>query len=133
MGSSMGPQPLFSWIHLSDIHIGHGGVTHVEDQKLVLDALRRDVERMRENGAPQPDAIFVTGDIAFSGACLGQDEYTRDFAELHASCGVLRDALSMADQAVEFANRSGEAFYIMGSASTTAATASWRSLRRASP
>lgn len=60
----MGSQPLFGWIHLSDTHIGHGGVTHVEDQRLVLDALRRDVERMLESGVPQPDAIFVTGDIA---------------------------------------------------------------------
>lgn len=75
--SGVASHPLFSWIHLSDIHIGHGDATHVEDQKLVLGALRRDVEHRLAFGAPQPDAIFVTGDIAFSGGCRTPDEYTR--------------------------------------------------------
>lgn len=75
--SSVGITPLFSWIHLSDIHVGHGDATHVEDQKLVLGALRRDVEHRLASGTPRPDAIFVTGDIAFSGACRTPDEYTR--------------------------------------------------------
>jgi tetratricopeptide (TPR) repeat protein len=73
----MVPHPLFSWIHLSDIHVGHGDATYVEDQKLVLGALRQDVEQMLASGVPPPDAIFVTGDIAFSGACRTDDEYTR--------------------------------------------------------
>lgn len=73
----MGPQPRFSWIHLSDIHIGHGDATHIADQKLVLSAICSDIERMLTSGVPQPDAIFVTGDIAFSGACRTSDEYTR--------------------------------------------------------
>ncbi|WP_158627612.1 metallophosphoesterase [Corallococcus sp. AB038B] len=70
-------RPFFSWIHLSDIHVGHGDATHIEDQKLVLGALRRDVEVMLASGVPRPDAIFVTGDIAFSGACRTPDEYMR--------------------------------------------------------
>lgn len=73
----MEAHPLFSWIHLSDIHVGHGDATHVEDQKLVLGALRSDVQQMLASGMPRPDAIFVTGDIAFSGASRHDDEYTR--------------------------------------------------------
>jgi type I restriction enzyme M protein len=60
--------PLFSWVHLSDIHIGHGGASHQWDQRLVLAALRRDIaELAQQPDFPRPDAILVTGDIAFSG------------------------------------------------------------------
>jgi predicted MPP superfamily phosphohydrolase len=59
---------LFSWIHLSDIHFGHGAPSDRYDQKMVLRRLRRDLDDARGEGAPQkPDAILVTGDIAFSG------------------------------------------------------------------
>jgi 3',5'-cyclic AMP phosphodiesterase CpdA len=64
------PGPLFTWIHLSDIHFGHGAPSHQYDQKLVLARLQRDLDDARgEPGGPpqKPDAIFVTGDIAFSG------------------------------------------------------------------
>src|SRR5271165_2007872 len=69
---------LFSWIHLSDIHFGHGAPSDKYDQKLVLARLRRDLTNVRrENGGPPsaPDAIFVTGDIAFSGGGKSPDEY----------------------------------------------------------
>src|SRR5262245_39196481 len=66
---------LFGWIHLSDIHFGHGDAGHGWDQELVMSALRRDIA-----SKPAPvrvDAVFVTGDIAFSGAGLSADEYDR--------------------------------------------------------
>jgi|GEM_PF-25845 len=68
-GSKERPQgPLFSWVHLSDIHIGHGGAGHRWDQKLVLAALQRDIaDQTKHHGLPHPDALLVTGDIAFSG------------------------------------------------------------------
>jgi type I restriction enzyme M protein len=67
--------PLFSWVHLSDIHIGHGGAGHQWDQKLVLAALRRDIaEQAKQPDLPRPDAILVTGDIAFSGQRTQYDE-----------------------------------------------------------
>jgi predicted phosphodiesterase len=54
-----------TWIHLSDIHFGHGDAEHGWDQKLVLQVLRDDlVEQCRQH---RPDLLFVTGDIAFSG------------------------------------------------------------------
>ncbi len=73
----MSPSALFSWLHLSDIHIGHGGATHVADQELVLGALRDDVKEQIGAGVPKPDVVLVTGDIAFSGACVAKDEYDR--------------------------------------------------------
>lgn len=75
---------LFTWIHLSDIHIGHGGASHEADQELVLGALRKDVEERSKVGVPQPDAILVTGDIAFSGGCVASDEYARASRWLHS-------------------------------------------------
>jgi 3',5'-cyclic AMP phosphodiesterase CpdA len=67
---------LFSWIHLSDIHIGHGNAAHGWDQKLVLKALRDDVAKLvGEGSVPRPAAMLVTGDIAFSGATRKPTEY----------------------------------------------------------
>jgi hypothetical protein len=63
-------KPLFRWLHLSDIHVGHGDAAHGLDQRLVLDSLRRDV-------SGSADAILVTGDVAFSGADRSATEYTR--------------------------------------------------------
>ncbi|MBC7974724.1 MAG: metallophosphoesterase [Myxococcales bacterium] len=59
--------PLISWLHLSDIHLGHGDAGHGWDQALVLDALRRDLAAVVAMAGTTPDAILVTGDIAFSG------------------------------------------------------------------
>lgn len=69
------PQVLFSWIHLSDIHFGHGDTEHRWDQKLVLDQLKQDFPKIRNAGAPAAEAILVTGDIAFSGAGRSPNEY----------------------------------------------------------
>lgn len=58
---------LFSWIHVSDLHFGHGDAAHGSDQALVAANLHRDVAALLWQGAPAPNAILVTGDIAFSG------------------------------------------------------------------
>lgn len=71
----MSDETLFGWIHLSDIHFGHGDAAHGWDQDLVMAALRRDIAQK-----PAPvriDAVFVTGDVAFSGAGRSPDEYER--------------------------------------------------------
>jgi 3',5'-cyclic AMP phosphodiesterase CpdA len=71
-------ETLFAWIHLSDIHMGHGGAGHIEDQRLVLAMLCDDIVRLMGTGrVPRPDAILVTGDIAFSGNCVSNTEYER--------------------------------------------------------
>jgi predicted MPP superfamily phosphohydrolase len=70
-------KPLFTWIHLSDIHFGHGDAEYGCDQQLVLQALHDDlVEQGRRH---PPSAIFVTGDIAFSGK---SEQYERALAWL---------------------------------------------------
>lgn len=63
---------LFSWLHLSDMHFGHRDIKHRWDQKLVLEALHRDILQLDSFGIPKPETMFVTGDIAFSGAA---DQY----------------------------------------------------------
>ncbi|APR86272.1 Hypothetical protein A7982_11621 [Minicystis rosea] len=85
---------LFSWIHLSDIHIGHGDAAHGWDQKLVLKVLHDDVEHLIAGGrVPPPRAVLVTGDIAFSGATRSRKEYAdaREWlASIAAAAGVTK-------------------------------------------
>jgi Calcineurin-like phosphoesterase len=67
-------EPLFTWVHLSDIHIGHGDASYGLDQQLVLAQLKEDIKEAIQDSLteylvpiPKPDAFFVTGDLAFSG------------------------------------------------------------------
>src|SRR2546423_13439332 len=76
---------LFTWVHLSDIHIGHGDASYDWDQQLVLAELKRDIAKIAGGVAnrsteydpplPPPDALFVTGDLSFSGADRNPNEY----------------------------------------------------------
>lgn len=60
--------PLYSWIHLSDIHFGHGSPAWKVDQSDVVDKLLGDVRTTLDMaGVTSPDAVLLTGDIAFSG------------------------------------------------------------------
>ena len=58
---------LFSWLHLSDLHANHGSAEHWQNQQRILSALVQDIPRAIERGAPRPEVVLVTGDIAFSG------------------------------------------------------------------
>ncbi len=71
----MSDETLFGWVHLSDIHFGHGDASHGWDQKMVLERLVQDLPEAMKQGAPRPDAILVTGDIAFSGGGRSPQEY----------------------------------------------------------
>jgi len=89
---------LFTWLHISDIHMGHGPTSHRWDQRLVLEALTRDVQQAPERGTPRPDAIIITGDIAFSGAALHADEYNQAtlwLTKLSVALGLAPDAVFM--------------------------------------
>jgi serine/threonine protein kinase len=71
---------LASWVHVSDLHFGHGDPEHQWNQRHVLDELVVDAEALVRDGCvPQPDFITVTGDIAFSGGArtpvAGDAEY----------------------------------------------------------
>jgi hypothetical protein len=63
-----------TWIHLSDLHFGHGREAALRyGQKVVMDAIIRDTVRVAEELGP-PDALLVTGDIAFSASA--EKEYS---------------------------------------------------------
>ncbi len=74
---SIGERHLFSWVHLSDLHFGHGSESYGWDQKTVLTLIRNDIEQAIKEWPelPRPQAILVTGDIAFSGGKLNDSEY----------------------------------------------------------
>jgi hypothetical protein len=79
---------LFTWLHLSDIHVGYSGAGDRWDQQLVLEALRRDVSKLRTRDAPLPEAILVTGDITFSGFAAQYDESKAWLLELAGTLGL---------------------------------------------
>ena len=71
------PRYVFSWVHLSDLHFGHGNAEHGFDQKLVLDSLKRDLQLcVTQRRVPAPAAILISGDVAFSGATRSASEYS---------------------------------------------------------
>lgn len=58
-------EPIFTWIHLSDLHLGQHPGAHGWDQRLVLRALHEDLVAQARQHRVQ--AVFVTGDVAFDG------------------------------------------------------------------
>jgi predicted MPP superfamily phosphohydrolase len=81
-------ETLFAWVHLSDIHVGHGDPSHRWDQQLVLQEIARDVATAPRAGLgiPAPQAILVTGDVAFSGngVVRAPDTESREYARARA-------------------------------------------------
>ncbi|MBI1894354.1 MAG: metallophosphoesterase [Candidatus Rokubacteria bacterium] len=78
---------LLTWLHLSDIHFGHGSASYRWDQQLILETLKNDLVGLARTGLPTPDVIFVTGDIAFSGR-----------AEQYVAAGAWLDAVAQVVQ-----------------------------------
>lgn len=58
-------EPIFTWIHLSDLHLGQDQGAHGWDQRRVLRALRDDLAAQARKH--RVHALFVTGDLAWSG------------------------------------------------------------------
>ena len=54
------PTPLLRWLHLSDLHFGHGDAHHRFDQKAVMSAILKDAGEMAAQHGPPPD-IFTVG------------------------------------------------------------------------
>lgn len=67
--------PLYSWIHLSDIHFGQGDITTGIDQADVLQKLLQDITEFLPRTNITVQSVLVTGDIAFSGATKSRNEY----------------------------------------------------------
>ncbi len=79
-----------TWLHISDLHVRTGDSY---DRDVVFRALVRSVRRFREKERRNPDVIFVTGDIGYSGRA---DEYaiaTKFFDELLEAAGLDRHGL----------------------------------------
>lgn len=79
---------LFTWLHLSDIHMGHGKGAHRAQQKLVLGAIADDLQGCKGAVVPDPDAVLITGDIGFSGGGR-EDEYRNAREWLGDICRIL--------------------------------------------
>ncbi|GAB4197059.1 MAG: hypothetical protein Tsb002_30870 [Wenzhouxiangellaceae bacterium] len=73
---------VLSWLHISDIHVGHGSKEDQLDQSIILDRIRADAVSVIRRGAPYPDAIFITGDISFSGQAIEYNLATSKINEL---------------------------------------------------
>lgn len=87
---SLAMDPLFCFLHLSDIHFRHGDAGHQANQELVLARLLEAVESHEGLGIPSPEVILLTGDIAFSGNSKYPDEYAQARRFLSTLCGRLR-------------------------------------------
>jgi len=79
---------LFTWLHLSDLHFGHGPASHRWDQRLVLQSLIEDLTQLLAGDVPRPNVILITGDIAQTGASSEYDEARAWFSKLTAITGV---------------------------------------------
>lgn len=77
-------EPIFTWIHLSDLHLGQPQGAHGWDQQMVLRALRHDLAAQARQH--RVDAVFVTGDIAFDGL---PEQYVAARDWLHEVAGAL--------------------------------------------
>ena len=78
-----------TWLHLSDFHLRTGDPY---DRDVVLPALVQSVRRFRGEGRA-PDAVFATGDLAFSGKPQEYALVTAFFDELLDGAGLGRDRL----------------------------------------
>jgi hypothetical protein len=69
----------FTWLHLTDLHLGQSRYEHSPD--LILSLLLNDLEKLLAGQRlPFPDVVFFTGDLAFSGT---------EYAPLEAFLGKL--------------------------------------------
>jgi calcineurin-like phosphoesterase family protein len=67
------PAKSLTWLHLSDLHFGHGKEAKTRfDQEVVTTAIIRDAEVVASVLGP-PDVVFLTGDVAFSASA--DEEY----------------------------------------------------------
>ncbi len=81
----------FRWIHLSDFHFADTPDPY--ERNTVLEPLLTEITRRREEDGFQPDALFVTGDIAYSGKPAEYLAATRFFDDLLESTGLDKSRL----------------------------------------
>jgi predicted MPP superfamily phosphohydrolase len=90
----MAGKTLFTWLHLSDIHEGHGTERYKLDQKQVWQKLEDDIRgAIKERVVPRPDAIFVTGDLASTAEVSQYANIGRKLTTLSDSLGLPRGSI----------------------------------------
>lgn len=87
--NSHAPRFALSWVHLSDLHFGAGGVSWTPDLRRVSRAIASDAR----NIPVPPDRIFFTGDIAFSGQRAEFGNARSWLSEVVQACGASEDAI----------------------------------------
>lgn len=78
--------PLF--VHLSDIHFDAAGNTMKGPNRLVREILLDDLATARREIGQAPDAVLVTGDIAFSGKKAQYDQARQFLADVTDRLGI---------------------------------------------
>jgi len=72
-------ETLWAWLHLSDIHFGHGSAPYQADQKDLISQLIVDMADVLKRGdVPAPRAVLLTGDVGTTGGikpATGNVEY----------------------------------------------------------
>jgi len=81
-----GASPLF--VHLSDIHFDAAGNTMKGPNRLVRESLLDDLQEAQRGIGRTPDAVLVTGDIAFSGKKEQYDQARRFLADVTDRLGM---------------------------------------------
>jgi len=74
-----------TWLHLSDFHFGSKKDWR---QDRVLDHFKRDIKGLLDKANLQPDWVFVTGDIAFSGKPEQYQIASENFREINKILGL---------------------------------------------
>jgi hypothetical protein len=74
-GAMADEKTLWAWLHLSDIHFGHGSEPYQADQEDLISHIDADViEVLKPGKVPVPQAILLTGDVGFrGGTTVGTD------------------------------------------------------------
>ncbi|MFL5344094.1 MAG: metallophosphoesterase [Hyalangium sp.] len=85
-------RPVFTWLHVSDLHFGGGAASHRHNREEVLKAMLEDV---RSHKPWIPDRIFVTGDIAWKADPQEYREARSWLNQLAAVAGVDASALRL--------------------------------------
>jgi predicted phosphodiesterase len=75
----------FTWLHLSDLHL-RGNETSVDRGR--FEDMLFDINVQQEEIGLQPDAVFFTGDIAFSGQKDQYDQASKWLDKVLEACGL---------------------------------------------
>ncbi len=81
----------FRWIHLPDFHFADAPDPY--ERNTVLEPLLAEITRRRQEEGFEPDALFVTGDVAYSGKPAEYLAATSFFDDLLEATGLDKSRL----------------------------------------